>query len=129
MGDPLRPEYNAADALARELKLVKAQNLALQRQCHAVEEQRDRARMLQASAEEMSSVRALEIDRLNTRAEEFLGPKCANAECPDYDGMHPYHSTLASKAFDAGQAVMRGENEALRVQIAKMAELIGTEPA
>jgi hypothetical protein len=93
-----------------------------------VEEQRDRARMLQASAEEMSAARALEVGSLKERLARFLGPECQNKECPDYDGAHPYHASAELRAFDSGLAVQRGENARLREQIAKMAELIGTEP-
>ena len=57
------------------------------------------------------------------------GPACSNAECPDYDGEHPYHQNAAVEAHEAAQVPLREENERLRAQISKMTELIGIEPA
>ncbi len=141
MNDPLRPEYDPVSSIDREMKLVKAQNADLRRQVHVLEDERDqlrgriamlvfesealienlnRAVMLQKSAEEMSSARALEVERLKEQLAGFLGPKCEAKECPDYDGAHPYHANAIEKAHDAGQALLREENALLRAQMERL---------
>jgi predicted nucleic acid-binding Zn-ribbon protein len=117
--DPLPPALDpyGVEALSRELKLVKAQNFALQKQCYAMEEQRDRARELQGSAEEMSSARALEIEALKENLARVRGPECQSKECLDYDGEHPFHQNIAALAHERAQKPMREEIERLKAEL------------
>lgn len=39
--------------------------------------------------------------------EAILGPRCQTQECPDYDGMHPFHSPISEKRWNEVQATAK----------------------
>lgn len=60
-----------------------------------------------------------EVERLTAELEKFRGPVCPSAECPDYDGEHPYHQNVAVKAHEECQRRLRPEIERLRAALAE----------
>lgn len=99
------------------LKEANVELPAMAREVQQAEAERDRALELKVSAEELSSARALEVERLKDQLAGFLGPKCEAKECPDYDGAHPYHANAIEKAYEAGQKAVRDEYERLKAEI------------